>query len=226
MLICFPDPALFVGTLKACLLAVGRDPARLTSRIRLEVKDRVARFVATDGHWLFVNELAIDDTFSGTTLHVSPETVENWVRMLNVSKKASTWTVEIDTDENTISQRGTRQIFEPGDDLFPPYSQIVPDFENYRELGSPALDARILERVMKAFIETRAEKKGPVAIQFWMRPDSKGYGHNKDTTYPEPVIVTASTGPALDRAMAIVMPMRASVVHAEQLTKHYAGRAA
>lgn len=223
MLISFPDPVLFVGTLKACLLAVGRDPARPTNRIRIEANDRVARFVAMDGHWMFVNELGIDDTYSGTNLHVSPETVERWVKAIETGKKASNWTVTLDTEAKTIDQIGRKSTFEVLDDVFPPYQQIVPDFENYRELGAPTLDARILERVMKAFIETKAEKKSPVAIQFWMRPDSKGT--TKDVTYPEPVIVTASTGPALDRAMAIVMPMRASVVHAEKITKHYAGRA-
>lgn len=225
MIIAFPFPVPFVATLQACLLAVGRDPARPTCKIRLEVnsKKHLARFIATDGHWLFINELDINESVGDRVLHLAPETVEGWVKMICVAKKAETWTVEIDTEAKSIRQTGVHRSYEELD-VFPPYEQIVPDFAHYEELGAPAIDAKLFVKVMKAFSGLVPDKKKSSPVKFWMRPDSKGYGANKDTTYPEPVIVTGGTGPFVFRAMAIVMPMRADVTHAGRLTGYYSGK--
>ena len=108
----------FVANLKAALLAVQTDEARMHQcQVRIELAAGVARFVATNGHWLLVSEapylevVGVDECgkkvlgSSEEALCIHRADVVAILKALKSSKKAADWDVELDT-RGTVSQMG------------------------------------------------------------------------------------------------------------------------
>jgi len=127
-----------VSNLKAALLAASEDTTRPhIACVRLELSAGVARFVSTNGHWLWVNEChfaeiaGVDDKgkrilgTSDATMHVSVDDVRRILKSLEKGKKAESWDVGIDTGGNA-SQLGRSISFKALDVTFPPYAQVIP----------------------------------------------------------------------------------------------------
>lgn len=234
MIITFRDPVQLVANLEAALLAAGIDTERPTAQVRLEVRKGlpgVARFVATDGHWMWINEIATGDAEEDALLHFTVESAKSIVRMVDTSKKAQSWAVEIDTHEKTVQQLSTKMIYEESKIVFPPYQQVIPDVDGLKKAHFPTIDAQLLNRISQAFVlaagvasgKAAREKRdaNSVALSIYTRPDVK---HSWGMS-PEPVIITGSTLRATAHAMAVVMPMRdAPTGSPQQLIAKYAAK--
>ncbi len=212
MLITFKDPGLFVGNLKAALLAASEDYTRPISCVRLEVSAGVARFVATDGHWMWINEIpcsveSADGAGAVLYLEVEVEDVKSIAKMVDDSKKGSAWPVDLDTEARTVKQLSSTFTFMACERVYPPYAQIVPATVGGERIIA-CFDARLMSRVVAAFAaasgkEVKKGKVSAVPLQFHTTAAKK---LKHDTTYPEPIVITGANA-AVASALAIVMPM-------------------
>lgn len=201
MIATFKSPVTFVANLKACLLAVGQDDTRpMTAGIRIEFRPGVARFVSTNGHWLLANEVPVDCTESGDVL-IHRDDAKRIAKMIEVSKKASAWAVELDT-AGRVRQAVTAQSveFKPWDATFPPYTQIVTSPES---LGGERIvagfDAYYIAAIGEAFTLI-AEDKRAAPMSMHTAEDGK-YG-------PEPIVFVGAPSSKAAWAMAILMPFK------------------
>jgi hypothetical protein len=105
MIATFKTPDL-VSNLKAALLAASQDFTRAhLCCVRIEFAAGVARFVATNGHWLWINEATYVETIgvdekgkpvlgnSSEIIHVTRADVVAILKGLEKGKKAATWDV-------------------------------------------------------------------------------------------------------------------------------------
>ncbi len=133
MKVTFKDPVAFASNIKAAMRAASKDFTRAhLNCIRLEFHKGKVRFVATNGHWLFVNETVADCDGAAEVL-LSLADAKSIVKAIVVSKKASTWAVEVDTDARTVRQLGTTVAYVPVDASFPPYVQIIPPTQGTKQ---------------------------------------------------------------------------------------------
>lgn len=204
MIATFKTPNL-VSNLKAALLAACTDETRAhLCCIRIELADGVARFVATNGHWLWVNEahyaeiVGVDDKgkkVSGTssaTVHVSLSGVKAILKGLEKGKKAAAWDVELDTS-GAVRQLGQSVAFKSLDVVFPPYAQVIPAVV-VQGKDVMTYDPTYIADVMAAFSEVSSN------------PKSCGICVEPSGGAMDPVVVTSDTSTAL----AVLMPRRHS----------------
>lgn len=216
MIVTFKDPALFVGNLKACLLAVSPDEARPTSCIRLECGATSTRFIATDGHWLWINEIwshAEASDGAGRVVLLSIEDAKRIVKLVDTSKKAAAWPVELDPDTRTVRQLSQSLAYAPVDKLFPPYQQILPTSVGGERIIA-CFDAYLMGRIAGAFAAACCVKTA-VPLMFHTQDEGK-YG-------PEPIVITGSKHAAIAGALAILMPFRQDVGGPGALLARYRG---
>lgn len=216
MIATFKSPVTFVANLKACLLAVGQDDSRaMTAGIRIEFRPGVARFVATNGHWLLANEVAVDCTETGDIL-IHRDDAKRIVKMIDKSKKASSWAVEVDTAGRVSQAVAAQSIeFKPWASTFPPYAQIVtaPD-----KLGGERIvagfDAYYVAVIGEAFaLISESDKAAPISMH--TAEDGK-YG-------PEPIVFIGAADSKAAWAMAILMPNTANKSNPSTVLNRYRG---
>jgi hypothetical protein len=209
----------FVANLKAALLAACEDTTRSwMCCIRIELAAGVARFVATNGHWLWVNETHYAEvtgtdekgkkTFgtSSAVVMIPLADVRGILKGLEKSKKAAAWDLDLDTSGH-VQQVSTRLSFTPvKEDKFPPYAQVIPAV-----VVAPkdviALDPKYIGDVMAAFSEVSSN------------PKSCGVVFEQSGGNLDPVVVTSDTSSAL----AVLMPRRTNKSAASGLISRYRG---
>lgn len=216
MIVTFRDPALFVGNLKACLLAASPDEARPTSCIRLECGGASSRFIATDGHWMWINEIrseAESTDGAGRVVLLSIEDAKRIVKLVEVSKKAAAWAVEIDTDGRTVRQLSQSLAYGPVDKVFPPYNQVLPATVGGERIIA-CFDAHLMARVAAAFAHACCVKT-TVPLMFHTTAPGK-FG-------PEPIVITGCKHAAVADALAVLMPCNYDVGGPGALLARYRG---
>jgi len=160
----------FASNLKAALLAASDDTTRPhLSCIRIELTEGVARFIATNGHWLWVNEtyyaeiVGTDDKgkkvlgTSDATIHVPADDVKRILKTLEKGKKAESWDVVLDTS-GTVSQLGRSISFKPLDVVFPLYAQVIPAAV-VASLEVTTFDPAYIADITAAFLEVSNNRK-------------------------------------------------------------------
>lgn len=226
MIVTFKDPAIFVGNLKAALLAASEDFARPMCCVRLEIRPAAARFVATDGHWMWINEIHCDAT-GEEILHFELEDVKRIVKTVDDSKKASGWNVELDISTRTVRQLSSSVTFADSPRVFPPYAQVLPATVGGERIIA-SFDARLMSRVVDAFTAAcgkPAVQKGKVfgvPLQFHTTEGKK----LKIGKSLEPIVITGGPNAAIAHALAIVMPFQVDVGGPGALLAKYRGCAA
>jgi hypothetical protein len=192
----------FVANLKAALLAACEDVTRSwMCCVRIELAAGVARFVATNGHWLWVNEtnyievVGVDALgkkefgMSSATVTIPLADVRAILKGLDKGKKAAGWDVDLDTSGN-VAQIGKATTFAPvKEDKFPPYAQVIPSGVVPTK-HAIAFDPTYISDVMAAFREVSSSCGGVVFEQTGGEID--------------PVVVTSDTSCGL----AVLMPCR------------------
>lgn len=154
MIVTFKDPAVLRDNLRAALEAVGTDPIK--SQVLVEVGP-VARIVATDGHILWLNELACECPAGpkgpiGGAFALHAKDVELFSKYLKGTKRPVTITIEPDTQHAGDGSSVYAFNKEPLP-LFPPYREVLPnpgDFGGERIV--PCFDAQLFARVCRMFI--------------------------------------------------------------------------
>lgn len=200
MIITFKSPVTFVANLKACLLAVGQDDSRaMTAGILITARKGVARFVSTNGHWLLANEVSVDCDGEGEIL-IHRDDAKRIVKMIDKSKKAATWAVELDT-AGKVSQLSQSVEFKPWPATFPPYAQIVTEPS---KLGGERIvagfDGRYMAAIGEAFsLICEDERAAPMTMH--TSEDGKWS--------PEPIVFVGAPNSKGAWAMAILMPYKA-----------------
>lgn len=194
----------FVANLKAALLAACEDVTRpWMCCIRIELAADVARFVATNGHWLWCSETnyreiigvdALGKKEHGTstaTVMIPLADVKAILKGLDKGKKAAGWDVDLDTSGN-VSQLGKPITFAPvKEDRFPPYAQVIPAVVVATK-HAIAFDPTYIGDVMAAFREVSSN------------PKSCGVVFEQTGGDLDPVVVTSDKSTAL----AVLMPRR------------------
>jgi hypothetical protein len=193
----------FVGNLKAALLAASDDFTRPNQNcIRVELEDKTARFVATNGHWLWINEasysevVGVDDKgkkifgTSSATIHISITSVKAILKWIDKGKKANDRDVSLDTVGN-VRQVGLSAPFEfkPLDVTFPPYAQVIPATVTASK-DVMTYDPEYIVDVMAAFVEVASDPNVGICFEHAGELD--------------PVVVTSDKSSAL----AVLMPRR------------------
>lgn len=209
MIVTFRDPALFLGNMKACLLAANEDEERPTCCIRVELGQHTARFVATDGHWLWINEIRCESDVTdgaGRVVLFSLEDARKIVKLVDDSKKASSWPVEIEPDARTVRQLSSFVIYDECAKVFPPYQQILPTKIGGARITA-SFDGQLMGRVVAAFaaacgkpapVSAKGKKDAAVPLLFHTSENTK-WG-------PEPIVITASNRSAVADALVVLMP--------------------
>lgn len=198
----------FVANMKAALLAVSQDPAREHQQcIRIELAQGVARFVATNGHWLWLNDAhffevtGVDSNgkklfgASSAVVHISRPDATRILRELEKGKKAATWDVELDTD-GKIRQIGREITFTPAEVRFSPYQQIIPSHVPDKPRAHQSFDPHYIAAISEAFALVSSS---PNVCGIEIRPA----GGELDQA-----VVTSDTSTAL----VVLMPRRANKV--------------
>lgn len=206
MIATFKTPDL-VSNLKAALLAACEDLARVhMCCVRIELANGLARFVATNGHWLWLNDVPFFEVVgidaagkrvlgtSSAVVQIHRDDVKAILKALEKGKKAATWDVELDT-AGSVNQLGKRIAFKPAETVFPPYAQILPTVVCERDAAIVTYEPAYLADIGAAFAEVSSSpsNSGGVCIQ--------PTGGDQD-----PVVITSDKSTAL----AVLMPRRHS----------------
>lgn len=221
MIATFKDPVVFVSNLKAALRAACEDLTRpWMACVLIELGAGVARFVATNGHWVWCNEthffeiVGVDEKgkpipgSSTATLRIPIQDMKRIIRGINVTKKAERWEVELDTEARTVKQLSASSGFGPEpEEAFPPYRQILPTAVQSAKLATMTYGAALLADVAEAFREIAGWPKKPVGLAI---EPAGGEG--------DPVAITS---PLCSSALAVLMPMRGSPPQGEALCARY-----
>lgn len=209
MRIVFKSPKALIGNLKAALRFACEDFARKNMHcVRLEIlKDR-ARFIATNGHSMWLNETAIENS--------SDKEVEFSIRLKDVKTlvkivdKKGLQEVVLDTEGLCFQQAGTSLPFEIIDDIFPPYSQILPE-DLSKGTSSVAFTAPYIADVAAAFVDA-CEKD----LKKTLGPGIRFHFGETDL---HPSAVTSDDVP---HAVCVVMPRReADAKHGRATVNRY-----
>lgn len=206
------SPAALVGNLKAALLAACEDQTRPhLACVRLELAKSRARFVATNGHWLWMNEIQAEciigvdekgrevlDEKTSAVLHLPIAEVAKMHRAINLKKAFKDHEVLLDTEARVLVQDGQPGVvFSTADVQFPPYGQIVPQLSLEGSRLACGADAAYLEAIARAFAFAWLEKPSeavrspPVLV------------HNVASSQRGPIVMTSQKVP---HAVAVLMP--------------------
>lgn len=208
MIATFPNSVEFVSNLKAALRAVCEDDTRAhMCCIRVEIGNGLARFVATNGHWLWVNEIlcrevtGVDekgkdvelfaDRMTQAVVSIPREDVKRIVRAMDKTKKAQSWRLELDTSKRTVTQLAKSVSFGPEVGKFPPYQQIIPSSVSVTKRPAVCADFRYIGAIVAAFEDI-------------VLPNKAGNGITIEPTGGErdPLVVTSKDSSAL----VVLMP--------------------
>jgi hypothetical protein len=196
------DARRFVLNLKAALLSTSCDASRPhlhNVRLELHAEPACVRFVATDGHRLWLNEEPAElagrwAAWDPPVASIDREDVVRLVKGVSVKKGCLPVVVALATGRVTITQ-GTTTIgaFSPVVVRFPPYAQIVPpcvasDSRRVR----PSVDATYLSDVARSFALLSESRAQDVTM-------TPGEG------LADPIYFVSESAP---RALAVLMPMR------------------
>jgi len=232
MIAIFKNSVEFANNLKAALRAASTDPTRTNQqcvRIELDTESQVARFVATCGHWIWINEIAVSGDVAGvddkgrklyaagesTIVHIASDDVKDILKALEKSKKAQSWELQIDTAKRTVRQLSKEVGYSQLDITFPPYAQIVPAVV-LNKAPAMSYDPAYLAAVSESFADVAATAK---SIGVKIEPT----GGELD-----PVVITS---PSAGRALVVLMPRRqdggaASLLVHYRAAKTQSGKAA
>ncbi len=193
MIVEFTSPQDFVSNLKAALNATSEDLTRpYLNAVKMAFRDNVARFIATNGHWVWINEERTRGEGSADLLISSAE-LKRIIKQIDCSKKATSCAVEIDTEAKTVRQQSTTVGFVVVDAHFPSYSQIIPASVGAKRVDV-GLAAEYLADVAAAFNTVcKKGKNGP------------GLVFEAGDKELDPVVVTAEDCPD---ALVVIMPRR------------------
>lgn len=196
----------FVSNLKAALLAASTDITRANLNcVRIELAAGVARFVATNGHWMWLNEshysevVGVDEKGkkllgdSSAIVHIGLTDARAILKNIEKGKKAQSWDVEVDTSGN-VSQLGKTVLFAPKAVAFPAYATVLPAAVPSSPGSKMTYDPTYIADVTAAFAEVSSTDS---AFGICFEPS----GGELD-----PVVVTSDTSSAL----ALLMPRRLS----------------
>lgn len=209
MIAAFANAFDFINNLKAASRAMCPDPVRAGLHcVRIEIGNGLARFVATNGHWLWVNEVAcrevegvdekglellrLGDRMTRAVLHIVPSDVKDLLRKIDKSKRVGSMPLTLDTEARQVVQLGTTISFAAEPSItFPPYEQIIPGAIVAK---GPAVSADFLYigQIVEAFDDVVEPEKAGAGIVI-----ENGGSHDRD-----PLIVTSKRSSAL----AILMP--------------------
>jgi DNA polymerase III sliding clamp (beta) subunit (PCNA family) len=210
-----------VSNLKAALLAASTDETREhLNSVLVEFhaptgscKLGKARFVATNGHWIWFHEVNADVTRDATML-LSCDDVKRLIKWIAIPKGRRATEVEVELSTNGLVRQGPMELrIVPRSDecRFPPYHQILPSLVNVTERACTSVDGAYLSVVAQAFaLVTLSKKATPVTLY----PGSSEL---------DPVIVTSDYVPD---GLAIVMPMRVDRLNPGPLLERYRAIAA
>lgn len=214
MIATFKNPEVFAANLKAASLAMSEDPTRAhLCTVRIEFRPGVARFIATNGHWLWVNETHVETDGTAEIL-VARDDLKRILKLVETGKKASTWAVEVDT-LGKVSQMSQSLTFVPVVATFPPYEHVIPGNVGGDRIIA-TFDAAYMAKVSAAFVLVGASKNGSTSVSMHTIPDAI---HRKgEDPIPEPIVFTSAAAPD---ALAVLMPMRAPGCHVTSLTNRY-----
>lgn len=205
MIITFKSPADFAANLKAAFRAASEDESRkLLCVVRIEIRAGVARFVATNGHWLWANEtpcfqfVGVDEKgkhiigSAEDVVHIPSADVKRILRAINTTKKAAGWAVDLDTLARTVTQLSVVTPFGAYTEKFPPYLQIIPQNITPKKRPTMTYDTRYLIEVAAAFDDVVGKVKSGVGLSF----------EQTGNDVRDPVLVTSSKASAL----VVLMP--------------------
>lgn len=191
-----------VANIKAAERAASKDYTRLhLACIRLELDGNTTRFIATNGHWMWVNEVTTCDTV-GTDrpiIHIRQDEVRRILGALNKTKAAASFLpIVLDTMARTLTQGpltlgiGTDPCPE-GEDRFPPYRQVFPGVHTFdTSTGVNVIAAAYLADVAASMADV-AQAPKDCSIRYHSTSDQYG-----------PSVFTSSTS----SAVAVVMGVR------------------
>lgn len=217
MMITFANPLQLVGNLKAALLAAATDETRPSlSSVLIEFGNATgegrARFVATNGYWLWINEISADvisgidekgrqvlDREASARLLISRKDAARIVRGIGTAKRQASFGVVLDVVTSKVQIGGSVVDFEPVDAVFPPYAQVLPS-EKYMQkpCSSMAFSSEYLVAVCEAFTHAASYKATKVM-------PGAGVRLHFGSTDLDPAVATSHH---LPEALAIIMPKR------------------
>ena len=214
MIATFPNSLVFLGHLKAALRAVCVDDTREhLCKIRLEIENGVARFIATNGHWLWVSEEGYQEIAgrdekgkpvrgtSSALVHIRRHDVVTILKALDKAKRAGSMPLELDTTARSVRQGSSAAVhFVPCDETFPPYEQVLPQ-RVLTKAGPITLDPLYVADIMAAFEDVSA---GLLGKDTDGKPLRCGVCFELSGSELDPVVVTSDRSTAL----AVFMPRR------------------
>lgn len=205
MIATFENSLAFASHLKAALRATSQDTTRPhLCLVRLELAAGAARFIATNGHWMWVSELSYREIAgrdaaggavlgsSSAVLHIPRADAVEVLKALDKSKKASLVKLELDVTTKTIRQgaKGVTFTCAHEDIVFPPWTQILPNAV-VGEAQLIALDPKYIADASESFADIAPD--GSCGVRFQAAGDAL-----------DPVVVTSDRSTAL----AVIMPRR------------------
>lgn len=205
MIATFENSLAFASHLKATLRATSQDTTRPhLCLVRLELVQGAARFIATNGHWMWVSELpyrevaGVDEKgkpvlgSSSAVVQIPRANAVDLLKALDKSKKASTVKLELDVEKNIVRQGWKAFTFERAHEavVFPPWTQVLPNTV-VGEAQLIALDPKYIADASESFADIAPE--GSCGVRFQAAGDAL-----------DPVVVTSDRSTAL----AVIMPRR------------------
>ncbi len=216
MIFTFKDPCILVQNLKAAIRAASEDVTRINLNcihVELDAAAGRARFVSTNGHWLWVNEIEVSEIMGvdekgapikGTStaeLHILRGDAKKIIKSIETSKRARDWSVELDVDARTFRQLNTSVTFEalPSEARFPPYEQVIPDPSTLTSKKRVVVTYAVeyINEVAGAFADVVGAVKGGVGLVFETGKEEL-----------DPVAISSTLAP---QALAILMPRKSDV---------------
>lgn len=209
------EPTELKNNLKAALLAVSEDTTRPgQNSILLESNGETLRFVATNGHWLWINEIrASGPVFSFLLRRDSAEEI---ARKIKVPAKKDfldpRFNVQITPDENRMIFAQSNRFDYcalPTDGVFPPYRQVLPSSVTPRDeaiIQAPVSSA-YMSTIGEAFDLVGSTKENAASVS--VTPSGGEY---------DPLVFVSDKAPD---ALAILMPVRGTVASPQNLLNRY-----
>lgn len=148
----FNSASTFIANVKAALLFASTDPARSHMNVvRIETWGGAARVIATNGHALWISEIACRGG-EACNLSIVREDIERVAK--NLSKKGGHILLHRGETSGlwTVGQDDLRFSVKEESAAFPPYAQIIPVERNPKKTSSAvAVSAEYLANACQAF---------------------------------------------------------------------------
>lgn len=205
--------AVLASNLRAMLFCVSKDTTRAhLNSVLLEVHatgqrnaqdNEVAplRFVATDGHWLLINDTTVEVAYLGVrSFQIAEADAKKLLKCVD-AKSSATVTLTLEDETCTAEQAG--KVIAMWDNVnakFPPYAQVIPATRATPKDGEtqrfPSFNALLLGKALDAFAALAEDGKKSCGMH--ATPSGDEY---------DPIVLTSDECGAAN-ATAVVMPMR------------------